>query len=110
MQPHQSILIHICPLNLLGIAACQDHGASQHVQVLLTEQKRYVTGRSSKATNNNRLRGEWVCKQMEVDVSTEGVSPTRTIRNSEQGSAVSGALDKPTWVLILIAQMERISK
>lgn len=42
--------------------------------------------------------------------STEGVNTTRGTRNSELGSAVSEALDKPTWVLILIAQMERISK
>lgn len=71
MQSHQSILIHIGPLNLFGIAACQNHGAAQHVEVLLTKQKRYVTGCSFKTTNNIRPRGEWVRKQMGVDVFTE---------------------------------------
>lgn len=51
-----------------------------------------------------------MCKQMEVDVSTDWASATMGTRNSKLGSAVSEALDKPTWVLILIAQMERISK
>lgn len=96
---HQSILIHIGPLNLLGIAARQNHGASQHVEVLLTKQQGYVIGFrfSFYPTNNIRPLGEW-------DVQINGR------RNNEQGSAVSEALDKPTWVLILIAQMERISK
>lgn len=39
MPSHQSILIHIGPLNLLGFAACQNHGASQHVKVLLTKHR-----------------------------------------------------------------------
>lgn len=71
MQSHQSILIHIGPLNLLGIAACQNHGASQYVEVLLAKQKRNVTGRGFNADNNIRPQGEWVCKQLEVDVPTE---------------------------------------
>lgn len=61
-------------------------------------------------TDNIRPRGERMCKQMGVAVYAERVSSTGETGNSELGSAVSEALDKPTWVLILIAQMERISK
>lgn len=72
-------------------------------------------------TKEKRDRPRLQCKQQHqatggMGVQTTGsrcsytVSATWRIRNSELGSAVSEALDKPTWVLILIAQMERISK
>lgn len=38
-KPYQRIFIHICPLHLLGVLACQYHGPTQHIQVFLGEER-----------------------------------------------------------------------
>lgn len=38
-RPYQRIFIHVCPLNLLGVLACQYHGPTQHIQVFLGEER-----------------------------------------------------------------------
>ena len=92
-QSHQSILIHIGPLDLLGVAACQDHGAPQHVEVLLTKQKEK---RDRLRQQNNQLHQAKGRMGAQTNGSecfyrvSERASATRRIRNSERGSAVSG--------------------
>lgn len=42
---HQSILIDVGPLHLLGTSACQNHGAAQYVQILLWHTFKHFTFR-----------------------------------------------------------------
>lgn len=38
-RPYQRIFIHVRPLHLLGVLACQYHGPTQHIQVFLGEER-----------------------------------------------------------------------
>lgn len=93
---------HHCLLGPWGVPARQ--GTPDKTKEI-RERPQLQNNHQHQAEGQNEVR-----KQMRVDVSTERVSATRRSRNNMQGSAVSEAVDKPTWVLILIAQMERISK
>lgn len=89
LQPlsHQSILIHVGPLNLLGLAACQNHGASQHIEVLLTKQRNAERDRLQ-LQSNHRLQVTAI-----TGVPTDD-SATIRARRRERGSAATEKLDK----------------
>lgn len=72
MRSYQSILINIGPLNLLGITTCQNHGASQHIKVLLTKHRdANVTNynRTPSTTTSSLVKDKRVQRQTSRDVS-----------------------------------------
>lgn len=71
----------------------------------------HVTVRSFKTAITIRKQREWACQKRSCDAFPErGWVQQGELKRVRRESAVSEEPDKPTWVLILIAQMERISK